>query len=240
MQKLSLEAILSIIDNLSKNAQSQAEPRTGSDGKSRLIEAAKIEFSQKGFAGASVLTISERAGVKQPLLNYHFGNKEGLWRAVIENAYAVSSAEWTNVRTLILQNEDPLTRLKGVLASFIAIHNNDPTVQALVYAEAAQPSARFEWMIDRYVKPFHTFLDSILQECIEANQIKKLPDRCASVMITVMLNSHLLGANLIQRLYPDDHRETPEMSLNERIQMLLDILLNGICVNKTALPGDRF
>lgn len=232
MQKLSLETILSIIDNLSSSGP-QALSLAESDGKSRLIDAAKIEFSQKGFAGASVLTISERAGVKQPLLNYHFGNKEGLWRAVIENTYAISTAEWAKVRTLILQNEDPLTRLKGVLAAFIAIHHRDPTAQALVYAEVAQPSARLEWMVDRFVKPFHIFLDSILQECIDANQIKQLPDRYASVMITIMLNSHLLGANLILRLYPESLGEAAEMPLDERIQQLLDILLNGICVSKT-------
>ncbi len=40
------------------------------------------EFSAKGFAGARVGNIAERAGVNKQLINYYFDGKEGLYRAV--------------------------------------------------------------------------------------------------------------------------------------------------------------
>ncbi|MDS0132231.1 MULTISPECIES: TetR family transcriptional regulator [unclassified Amycolatopsis] len=40
------------------------------------------DFSEKGFAGARVRDIAERAGVSKDLIAYHFGGKEGLYRAV--------------------------------------------------------------------------------------------------------------------------------------------------------------
>src|SRR5450759_1887534 len=44
-----------------------------------LLTAALDEFSLKGFAGARVAEIAERAGVNKQLINYYFGSKEGLY-----------------------------------------------------------------------------------------------------------------------------------------------------------------
>ncbi|MBE1531106.1 TetR family transcriptional regulator [Actinomadura algeriensis] len=45
-----------------------------------LLDAALDEFSAKGFAGARVQDIADRAGVNKQLISYHFGGKEGLYR----------------------------------------------------------------------------------------------------------------------------------------------------------------
>jgi TetR/AcrR family transcriptional regulator len=49
-----------------------------------LRDAALDEFSAKGFAGARVQDIADRAGVNKQLINYYFGGKEGLYRAIGE------------------------------------------------------------------------------------------------------------------------------------------------------------
>jgi len=48
----------------------------------RLLDAALDEFSAKGFAGARVSDIAERAGVNRQLITYYFGGKDGLYAAV--------------------------------------------------------------------------------------------------------------------------------------------------------------
>ncbi|MGH3241871.1 MAG: TetR/AcrR family transcriptional regulator [Spirillospora sp.] len=47
-----------------------------------LLDAALDEFSAKGFAGARVQDIADRAGVNKQLINYYFGGKEGLYTAL--------------------------------------------------------------------------------------------------------------------------------------------------------------
>ncbi|MEV0661132.1 TetR/AcrR family transcriptional regulator [Actinomadura luteofluorescens] len=44
-----------------------------------LLDAALEEFSAKGYAGARVQDIADRAGVNKQLINYYFGGKEGLY-----------------------------------------------------------------------------------------------------------------------------------------------------------------
>jgi AcrR family transcriptional regulator len=50
--------------------------------KAALVDAALEEFASKGFAGARVRDIAERAGVSKDLITYHFGGKDGLLAAV--------------------------------------------------------------------------------------------------------------------------------------------------------------
>ncbi|QGM98855.1 TetR/AcrR family transcriptional regulator [Methylocystis parvus] len=51
-----------------------------------LIKAAVSVFSEHGYEGGSVRLITRRAEANQAAINYHFGGKEGLYRAVLEAA----------------------------------------------------------------------------------------------------------------------------------------------------------
>lgn len=44
-----------------------------------LLEAAIFSFAEKGFEGASIRDIAQRAGRHVSLIGYHFGNKNGLY-----------------------------------------------------------------------------------------------------------------------------------------------------------------
>jgi TetR/AcrR family transcriptional regulator len=50
----------------------------------RILDAATAEFAAKGYAGARVGEIADRAGVNKQLISYYFGGKEGLWDAIVE------------------------------------------------------------------------------------------------------------------------------------------------------------
>ncbi len=55
--------------------------------KAQLLDAARLEFSEKGLSGARVNDIASRAGVNKQMLYYYFGDKESLYRAVLNRAY---------------------------------------------------------------------------------------------------------------------------------------------------------
>jgi AcrR family transcriptional regulator len=63
-------------------APAELDPQT----RARLLRAAVGVFDRKGYAAASVREIVEIAGVTKPALYYHFGSKEGVLTAVLQEA----------------------------------------------------------------------------------------------------------------------------------------------------------
>jgi len=53
-----------------------------------ILDAARAVFANKGFNGANVNEIVAEAGTTKPMIYYHFGSKEGLFAAVLEDVYA--------------------------------------------------------------------------------------------------------------------------------------------------------
>ncbi len=49
----------------------------------RILSAALKEFAAKGFAGARVDLIARRAAINKRMLYHYFGDKEGLFKAVL-------------------------------------------------------------------------------------------------------------------------------------------------------------
>jgi len=56
--------------------------------KARIMAAAKVEFATMGLGGARVDVIAAQADVQKRMMYHYFGNKEVLYRLVLEQAYA--------------------------------------------------------------------------------------------------------------------------------------------------------
>lgn len=64
--------------------------------KLRILRAAKKEFSEKGYSGARMSSISKRAGVNQALLHYHFDSKENLYLHIFQTVMGTDINDLTN------------------------------------------------------------------------------------------------------------------------------------------------
>ena len=72
----------------SERAQSNRQrSRVGEETRRDIIDAAMKEFAEKGLAGARVDDIAARTRTTKPMIYNHFGSKEKLYAAVIEEAY---------------------------------------------------------------------------------------------------------------------------------------------------------
>lgn len=56
----------------------------GTDTRAALLDAARAEFADRGFDGATVRVIADRAGVDPAMVNHWFGGKEQLFMAALD------------------------------------------------------------------------------------------------------------------------------------------------------------
>src|SRR5437762_8285413 len=74
-----------------RKSKSQGTVRSARDAtrtRAAILDAATNEFARYGLGGARVDRISASAGANKRMLYYYFGDKAGLFLAVLEAAYA--------------------------------------------------------------------------------------------------------------------------------------------------------
>ncbi|MCP4006014.1 MAG: TetR/AcrR family transcriptional regulator [bacterium] len=82
-------------------AAARTRRREPGDARRSILDAATSEFSVHGLAGARVDRLAAAAGLNKAMIYHYFGDKEGLYLAVLERAYAgIREAEaqldWTD------------------------------------------------------------------------------------------------------------------------------------------------
>lgn len=94
-------------------------PKQVATSRERLLRAARFEFAAEGLRGARVDAIARRAKMNKQLIYYHFGDKDALYLAVLEDAYSdIRERE----RDLNLSGDDPvaaITKLVGFTFDYV-------------------------------------------------------------------------------------------------------------------------
>ena len=119
-----------------------------------LLDSASVLFADLGFDGSTAELIAEAAGVNKAMINYHFGGKEGLYRACLEQIFAEVEASLTAIRTAEAAPDDKLDRY---IAAFAVLNAKQPTFARLVLREILS-GGRFldEVLLPRFLSIFET------------------------------------------------------------------------------------
>jgi AcrR family transcriptional regulator len=128
-------------------------PRASSKAtRRRIIEAALRAFGEHGYDGAMTRDIAAAAGVQQPLINYHFGSKDGLWRAVVAHLFA-EMRDSVQGRLGEVAALDPPEALGAVLHHFVRFTAERPQLSRLILKETAARGARLRWIVEHHLRP---------------------------------------------------------------------------------------
>ena len=127
----------------------------------RILEVAYKEFATLGYEGTSIRTIAERAGIKHPLVTYHFGGKEGLWRTVM----MVVGSQFTNKWQARLADptlSDDVTKLRLIQEDFVRFAVANPGFHWLMANEGDRNTNRLKWLVENRAKGFFNAITKLI------------------------------------------------------------------------------
>lgn len=156
------------------------EQRRSIDTRLAILSAALDEFAERGFDGASMRRIGERAGLDFTLITYHFSNKDALWKAV---------AEWGLGEMLGAEvpANSGLSAKDQVRVEFLAYFNfttANPAFHNFMLRSMYGNEERMRWMIDNYLTRIReSAKPRLVQAQADGEMIEGEPDLLYYIMI---------------------------------------------------------
>ena len=130
----------------------------------RILACARGEFLDKGFTGASLRTIAAAAGTSANSIYVRFGDKEGLFSAIVEPVLN----EMTERFLKILEEFHQMDRAEQ--AAHMAQYADGDTLELVEYMY--EHLDEFQLLLDAsYGTRFHNFVDALV--CIEVEYTGK-------------------------------------------------------------------
>lgn len=200
-----------------------------SDTRERLIEAAGQLFAEHGFKKVTVREIVALAHANVAAVNYHFGDKLGLYREVVETAIIAQETTTRESREAGegLPAEERLRRFIRVFVGRAVAHPGS-WVRGIIFREIADPTPALDEIVNRGIRPRIEYVGSIVAELLgcPVTDPRVLP--CTgSVQSQLMLT---MKSPIAAKLRPDAPPDQPDVE--QIVDHITRFSLGGIAAMK--------
>jgi AcrR family transcriptional regulator len=178
-----------------------------SQTRERLLEVAGEQFAEHGFRGATVRDICKAAEANVAAVNYHFGDKEGLYAAVLKYAHRCAVDQFPSGSP---EGATPAEKLRHYVASMLhrMLNAGRPAWQGKLMArEIVEPTAALDQVVEESIRPQSMALEAIVGEILGPGADPAVVRDCArSVIGQCFFYRH--AAPVLERLSPG-HASAP-------------------------------
>jgi len=219
-------------------AQMESRKRDPERTRNALIKAGLKEFSQKGFLGARIEQIAAGAKCSIRMLYHYFGDKKGLYLAVLESAYADIREQEAKLE---IDYDKPLIGMLELLRFTFEYFEANPMFEGLLRNENLM-QGKFVSR-SRQVPQGAVSRKTLISDLIASGQAKgifrdNLDPVQVYVTITALSRFHLSNAYTMSAVLETDLRS--KAWRKERLQHCFDLLeayLINPGVKKRVAPG---
>lgn len=156
--------------------------RSDRETRDRLLHASEQLFATRGFKDVTVRDIARAARANVAAVNYHFGDKLGLYAAVMR--IAVDAMREVNEAAMRAGAQgDAEHRLRRYIRVFVerigAIKGNH-WIYRLISREFSDPTPAFDMVIEEGVRPRFDYLCTVVGQLIDAPPDDERVMKCVS------------------------------------------------------------
>src|SRR5262245_47886141 len=121
----------------------------------RVLRAAAQLFADRGFKKVTVRDICKAARANVAAVNYHFGDKSGLYREVLRRAIEIVRSTSDAARTAGEGRpaEERLRRYIHVSLCRVVTDSHSSWISRLIHREIADPTPAFDALVDQGIRP---------------------------------------------------------------------------------------
>lgn len=171
----------------------------------RLLAAAGEVFAESGYAAATVREICHRGKANVAAVNYHFGNKEKLYAAVLVH-FMGERARLHPLDGGLHEAPTPEQRLHAFVSNFLRrLCCDDPYDQAhakLVMQEIVDPSPVFDELVHAFMQPVRDAVGDVVRSFLGEDAPVASVRGCSAGVVGQVL-FYLQNRTILERMYGD-------------------------------------
>jgi AcrR family transcriptional regulator len=197
----------------------------------RIMAAAKVEFAKNGLGGARVDVIAARAKANKRMMYHYFGNKEALFKLVLEEAYAdFREAE----AALDLDQEEPIVALRKLVTFNWTYFLANPEFITLVNSENLHKARHIKnsKRMQEINRPFVGRMGLLLQRGVKAGLFREELD-AVQVTITIASVAYYYLTNRFTAAIVFERDMMTDVALRERLNFNINSILHIVCTPET-------
>lgn len=137
---------------------------------SRILEAAEIEFGLKGYGGASLQHIAERAGLPKPNIVYYFHSKENLYKQVLNNI----ADGWNDLFDKATPEDDPAVVLDSFIRTKLRQSFDHGRSSRIFAQEVIQGAEHISDYLKEDLRPWFESRVGVIEQWIAAGKMRSL------------------------------------------------------------------
>jgi len=196
----------------------------------RLLEAAGEIFAEHGYRAATVRQICEKARANIAAVNYHFGDKEGLYRAVLRSVHRTSAEKYPP--NLAASPATPEQKLRAYVRSLLhrIFDEGRPGWHTkIMIREMLEPTRALDMLVEEGARPLHQELSAIVRELLGSAADDEVV-RLSALSVMSQCVYYRRARPVITRLYPQQRYDSREVErLAEHIAQFSLLALQGLC-----------
>lgn len=159
--------------------------KDGEATREKILHAACDVFGEKGFYKATHVEICQRAGVNTALINFHFGSKDGLYRAVWE--YVADEMEQRYPITGGIPAQAPIEeRLRGHIRAQLnrALDPKSEGLHCIRAMEMIKPTGILDDAFTKRIRGHRAYTISLLRELLGPTADQRTVELCEMSLIS--------------------------------------------------------
>ncbi|MBN3731499.1 TetR/AcrR family transcriptional regulator [Burkholderia sp. Tr-20390] len=162
-----------------------------------ILRAARRTFAKRGYDATSVREVARELGVDAALIAHHFGTKETLWLAVVEQIAELAEPMFDALRALRTSPLPQRDRVRRAIELCVDHEFDEPDLGMFFSTAATEVGARLDRLQERLVRPYYDVMFPLLSEAVEAGVIRPVDPAVLFFMIasaigTTVSYSHMM------------------------------------------------